>query len=161
MLEYIVIIRKVISGGQTGADRAALDAARELGVAIGGWIPKGRRAEDGRIPDRYLDLHETEADDYETRTRWNVRDADATLILSHGPLTGGSKLTELIADELNKPVLHVDLATTPARDAVEAIRAWLAGVAGETLNVAGPRASGDSAIYVDTKELIAILLGPT
>jgi hypothetical protein len=160
MVEYIVIIRKIISGGQTGADRAALDAARELGVTTGGWVPKGRRAEDGSIPDRYLGLRETPGDDYETRTRWNVHEADATLILSHGPLTGGSKLTELIARELRKAVLHVDLSTMSADGAVDAIRAWLAGVAGETLNVAGPRASGDAAIYDDTKAIIAMLMAP-
>jgi Circularly permutated YpsA SLOG family len=158
MVEYIVIIRKIISGGQTGADRAALDAALERGVAAGGWIPKGRRAEDGRIPDRYLDLRETETDDYETRTRWNVRDSDATLILSHGALTGGSKLTELLARAWNKPALHVDLSIMSASDAVVAIRAWLADVDGETLNVAGPRASGDPSIYHDTKEIVTTLL---
>jgi hypothetical protein len=89
-----VIIRKIISGGQTGADRAAFDAALALGLPIGGWVPKGRKAEDGVIPAHYSNLRETDADDYESRTRLNVREADATLILSHGPLTGGSQLTE-------------------------------------------------------------------
>ena len=86
-------IRRIVSGGQTGADRAALDAALGAGVPIGGWVPKGRRAEDGTIPERYSNLRETDTDLYETRTRWNVRDSDATLILSHGALAGGSKKT--------------------------------------------------------------------
>ena len=82
-----MVIKKIISGAQTGADRAALDAALALGLPIGGWVPRGRRAEDGPVPDRYPNLRETDTDDYETRTRWNVQDADATLILSHGPLS--------------------------------------------------------------------------
>jgi hypothetical protein len=151
-------IRRIISGGQTGADRAALDAALELGVAIGGWVPKGRKAEDGRIPDRYPGLRETDTDVYETRTRWNVRDSDATLILSHGALAGGSKMTESFAREMGKPVLHVDLSTMSMDDAVVAIGEWLRDIEGTTLNVAGPRASGDGAIYGETKEVVTRLL---
>lgn len=149
---------KIVSGGQTGADRAALDAAIACGFPIGGWVPKGRKAEDGVIPARYPGLQETDTDAYEIRTRWNVRDSDATLILSHGPLTGGSLFTEEIAHELGRPVLHVDLDVTPVSDAVTAIRAWLDTVDGDTLNVAGPRASKDSTIYDRTKETIIRLI---
>ena len=151
-------IRRIVSGGQTGADRAALDAALALGVPIGGWVPKGRKAEDGSIPDRYPNLRETDTDLYETRTRWNVRDADATLILSHGALTGGSKATETVARELGRPVLHVDLSTMSIADAVVTIRDWLRGLDGETLNVAGPRESNDPAIYEKTREIVSRLL---
>jgi hypothetical protein len=149
---------KIISGAQTGADRAALDAALELRVETGGWVPGGRKAEDGTIPERYPNLRETPGDDYETRTCWNVRDSDATLILSHGPLSGGSKFTETVARSLRKPVLHVDLAAAPVADAVSAIREWLAGLEGGTLNVAGPRASNDPVIYERTREVIQDLL---
>lgn len=159
-------VRRVVSGAQTGADRAALDAALEAGVPIGGWVPKGRRAEDGRVPDRYAGLLETPGDDYETRTRWNVRDADATLIFSHGPLTGGSSLTRSIACSSDKPFLHVDLSEIDAEDAVAAVREWLADHGVETLNVAGPRASGDPAIYDATRAILRDVLehrgpGPT
>jgi hypothetical protein len=88
----------------------------------------------------------------------NVQDADATLILSHGPLTGGSKFTEDIARSLGKPVRHVDLGATSIDDAVSEIRAWLATVDGETLNVAGPRASNDGEIYEETREIMMAIL---
>ncbi len=151
-------ILRIISGGQTGADRAALDAALELGVPISGWVPKGRKAEDGPVPDRYPNLRETGADDYETRTRWNVRDSDATLILSHGALTGGSKMTESFAREMGKPVFHVDLSTMSIDAAAATIREWLRDIEGDTLNVAGPRASSDPAIYKETKEIVPRLI---
>ena len=83
---------RVISGGQTGVDRAALDAAFELALECGGWVPAGRRAEDGPVDARYP-LRETAAGDYETRTRLNVRDSDATLILTRGRPSGGTALT--------------------------------------------------------------------
>ena len=100
---------KIISGGQTGADRAALDFALASGIPIGGWVPRGRLAEDGRIPERYAGLVETESADPAVRTARNVRDSDATLILSHGPLDGGSLLTHREATRAGRPVLHLDL----------------------------------------------------
>ena len=87
------MLEKIVSGGQTGADRAALDFARANGLGIGGWVPRGRLAEDGLIPEDYLGLLEADSTDPAVRTALNVRDSDATLILSHGPLTGGSLLT--------------------------------------------------------------------
>ncbi|HET6349033.1 MAG TPA: putative molybdenum carrier protein [Candidatus Krumholzibacteria bacterium] len=153
-----MIPRRIVSGAQTGADRAALDAALELGAPTGGWVPRGRRAEDGRIADRYPNLRETDGDEYETRTRWNVRDSDATLILAHGPLTGGSAFTQEVARELGKPVLYVDLDAAAIDDAVRTIRAWLATLSGDTLNVAGPRASKDPLIYEKTREIVKALL---
>ena len=88
------MIRKIISGGQTGVDRAALDWAMKYGIQHGGWCPAGRRAEDGAIPERYS-LQETPARQYQQRTRWNVRDSDATLIISLSTeLTAGSLATE-------------------------------------------------------------------
>src|SRR5258706_15582674 len=103
------MLTKIVSGGQTGADRAALDVALEQGFEIGGWIPKGRRAEDGPIPQSYRGLLETDSADPSVRTALNVRDSDATLIVSHGQLRGGSLLTLDEARRLGRCVLHVDL----------------------------------------------------
>ena len=131
------VVERIISGGQTGVDRAALDVALELGIACGGWCPRGRHAEDGRIPDRYP-LCETPAADYAQRTEWNVRDADATLVLHRGALRGGTALTVALARRLGKPLVSVDLEA--ATDAAQ-VRAWLAGQQVSVLNVAGPRES--------------------
>ena len=127
----------ILSGGQTGVDRAALDAALELGLPCGGWCPRGRRAEDGRIADRYP-LTETESADCDDRTRRNVRDSDATLILAPPPLTGGTRLTAEVAAELGRPVLVEDPFDPHAPAAVAA---WLADPKIAVLNVAGPRES--------------------
>ncbi len=86
------MIKKIISGGQTGADRAALDVALKLGISHGGWIPKGRKAEDGPLPDKYQ-LREMPTGSYPKRTEQNVLDSDGTLIIARGKLTGGSDLT--------------------------------------------------------------------
>jgi len=128
---------RVVSGGQTGVDRAALEVALELGLACGGWCPRGRRAEDGRIPTRYP-LRETPRMAYAERTEWNVRDADATLVLSFGTPDGGTALTLRLARRLGRPWCHVDLAATP--DPAE-LRRWLRERRVRTLNVAGPRES--------------------
>src|SRR3954470_16119485 len=90
------VVRKIISGGQTGADRAALDAALALGIPHGGWVPKGRWAEDGPLDPRYT-VQETPTAVVSVRTAWNVRDSDATLIISHSKLSGGSALTRRLA----------------------------------------------------------------
>lgn len=136
----------IVSGGQTGVDRAAWDVAIEIGLPIGGWVPKGRRAEDGAISERYTGLREAESTDPAVRTVLNVRDSDATLIFSHGPLTGGSRLTFETAARLKRPVLHVDLRDTTDAEAVAKVQTWLAAVRPNILNVAGPRASGDVSI---------------
>ena len=127
----------IVSGGQTGVDRAALDVALDLGFAVGGWCPKDRLAEDGRIPDRYP-LTETAEPDYETRTLRNVEDSDGTLILNLGALDGGTALTVGHARQTGKPCLIVALeeGIDPA-----AFRAWLADRRIAVLNVAGPRES--------------------
>ncbi len=126
---------KIVSGGQTGVDRAALDIALELGIACGGWCPRGRRADDGIIPERYP-LLETESKRYEQRTRRNVLDADATLVLNRGQLEGGTAHTVAIANRLSKPCLVVDLDDATAHDQ---IASWLCALKVGTLNVAGPR----------------------
>ena len=129
--------QRVVSGGQTGVDRAALDVAIELGIPHGGWCPRGRRAEDGVVPARYA-LAEHASADYAARTEANVADTDATLILARGSLSGGTALTRDVARRLRKPFLIVDLGTDPEPTAV---REWLAGHAVGVLNVAGPRES--------------------
>jgi hypothetical protein len=136
----------IVSGGQTGVDRAALDVALAVGLPVGGWVPKGRIAEDGPIPDRYPNLREAESADPAERTVLNVRDSDATLILSHGALTGGSRLTMETAVRLKRPVRHVDLTGKSDGSVVAEIREWLRTVDPQILNVAGPRASHDETI---------------
>ena len=147
-------ISKLVSGGQTGADRAALDVALALGIPCGGWVPKGRLAEDGRIPDVYPNLVEADSQVPEVRTEFNVRDSDATLIFSRGSLTGGSGFTREVAARLGKPCLHVDLAVAPHAEAVATVCRWLDEVQPAVLNVAGPRASSDPKIYARVRDVL-------
>ncbi len=147
-------LQKIVSGGQTGVDRAALDAAREHGVPAGGWCPQGRRAEDGSLPDRYP-LRETPSGDYAQRTAWNVRDSDGTLIVAPGPLAGGTALTETEARRRGAPVLHVR-PTDPAP--VPMIRAWGTENDVRVLNVAGPRASEVDGMYDQARAILDALL---
>ncbi len=130
-------LRRIVSGGQTGVDRGALDAAIELGLDHGGWCPRGRRAEDGPIPLRYQ-LSPTDSPNYPIRTRQNVIDSDATLLLYRETLLGGTELTFRLARQLDKPYLLVDLAGSPD-DAM--VLQWLCEAQIVTLNVAGPRES--------------------
>lgn len=151
------MLSKVISGGQTGADQAALDTAIELGIPHGGWIPRGRKTEKGRLPEKY-NLKEMNTASYEKRTERNVIDSDGTLIFSHGELRGGSKLTKDLAEKHSRPYLHIDLDSTNAFSAVKAISYWLDNHGIEVLNVAGPRASEDPEIYDATKKLLSSAL---
>lgn len=152
------MLSRIVSGGQTGADRAALEAALAHDFPAGGWVPKGRWAEDGRVPDGLGELRETESADPAERTRRNVADSDATLLLSHGPLGGGSALTREEAKRLGKPCLWLDLGQTPIEIAVELVLAWVAQHAVGALNVAGPRASEDARIYASTLALMQVVL---
>jgi hypothetical protein len=149
-------VERVISGGQSGVDRAALDVAIELGVACGGWCPRGRRAEDGRIPGRYP-LHETPSAGYAQRTGWNVRDADATLVLHRGRLRGGTALTVTLARRLSRPCLTVDLVCVPDPSA---IRSWFEQEQVLVLNVAGPRESQAPGIGAQARALLRAVLAP-
>jgi hypothetical protein len=131
------------SGGQTGVDRAALDAALELGLPCGGWCPAGRWAEDGPIPDRYP-LTPTPSADPAQRTEWNVRDSDGTLVLTGEDLSGGTALTVELARQYDKPCLVL----RPADRAVtRSIRDWADRERVRVLNVAGPRESELPGIY--------------
>ncbi len=138
----IPFVKKIVSGGQTGTDRAALDWAIAHGIPHGGWCPAGRRAEDGAIPAVYQ-LAETPSRSYQQRTRWNVRDSDATLIISQrSELTGGSKRTQELAAAMGKPCLHLHAGM----DMAAALREFLGKHAVSVLNVAGPRESTEPGI---------------
>lgn len=147
------MIKKIISGGQTGADQAALDAAIKLGIPHGGWIPKGRLTENGPLPEKY-DLTEMAVTSYALRTEQNVKDSDGTLIISHGKLTDGSDYTRKMALKHQRPWLHINLNKTPAFKAANLIRSWIKENTIEILNIAGPRESKDHLIYQDVSKLI-------
>jgi len=147
------MIKKIISGGQTGVDRAALDVAIKLSIDHGGWIPKGRLTESGPLPTEYR-LNETKSASYAERTEQNVLDADGTLIISRGPLTGGSEYTREMAVKHQRPWLHIDLNGRAAFQAASEINSWITHKKIEILNVAGPRASKDSKIYQDTIDIL-------
>lgn len=135
-------------------DRAALDVALTLGLGCGGWVPRGRLAEDGVIPLCYPNLQETASADPAERTARNVRDSDATLLIGRGALTGGSALTLQVARQMGRPVLHVDFQDATMEPAVQQVLAWLRKVRPAVLNVAGPRHSEDGGIYALAHELL-------
>ena len=149
------MIKKIISGGQTGAGRAALDFAIKHNIPHGGWVPKGRKAEGGRIPDIY-ELQEMPTDSYRARTEQNVIDSDGTAIFSHGKLTGGSgsAYTREMAKKHGRPWLHLNMERTGVDKAARRLREWIADKNIAILNVAGPRQSGDPRIYDATLALL-------
>ncbi|MCG6912123.1 MAG: putative molybdenum carrier protein [Deltaproteobacteria bacterium] len=147
------MLEKIISGGQTGADQAALDAAIKLGIPHGGWIPKGRLTEDGPLPAKYQ-LREMPTGSYPERTKKNIREADGTLIFSHGPLTGGSEFTRKMAVKYMKPLLHIDFYKMIPFDAAVTINNWMVDHDIRILNVAGPRSSSDPKIYRSVMDII-------
>ena len=150
------MIKKIISGGQTGADRAALDVAIKAGIPHGGWIPKGRKTEGGVLPDKYQ-LQEMSTASYPKRTEQNVLDSDGTLIVSHGKLNGGSMLTRKLAEKHKRPHIHLDMNKLSVNDAVDALRVWIGNNEIMILNVAGPRASKDPDIYNVTVKVLNTL----
>jgi hypothetical protein len=148
------LIERVVSGGQTGVDRAALDAALSLGLNCGGWCPRGRRAEDGTIPDLYP-LKETPGRDYTQRTKWNVRDSEATLVLCRSKPLGGTAMTVQFAKAAGKPVYLVDLEAVVDE---QGIRRWLDEQRVVILNIAGSRESQHPGIYRQAFTLLLNLL---
>jgi len=147
------MIKKIVSGGQTGADQAALDVAIKLDIPHGGWAPRGRLTEDGPLPEKYH-LEEMPTGNYQDRTEQNVIDSDGTVILSHGKLSGGSAYTRDMALQHARPWLHIDLNKMLKFEAAQKISAWIAENGVEILNVAGPRASRDPAIYNNVLEIL-------
>jgi hypothetical protein len=145
--------QKIVSGGQTGADRAALDFAIAQRLPHGGWCPKGRRAEDGPIDGRYQ-LKETPSANYVQRTEWNVRDSDGTVVFSIAEvLTGGSKKTVELARKHGRPVLHLSKASG-ASAAEAALRRFIGEHGIRALNVAGPRASKEPEVAAFVREVL-------
>lgn len=147
---------KIVSGGQTGVDRAALDVALELGIPCGGWCPEGRMAEDGSIAERYP-LRELPGAGYRQRTRANVADSDATLIVYFGEVEGGTAATLHDCLELGKPFKLIDAAEIPPPQGAAAVKRFLQRRRVQVLNIAGPRASKSPRAYSYTRELLTIL----
>ena len=144
------MIKKIISGGQTGVDRAALDVALELGIACGGWCPEGRHADDGTIPARYP-VQETAGMDHTVRTEHNVRDSDGTLMFYRGELQGGTAYAVLMAHHLKRPVMAVNVDAPPVPgDIVD----WIKRHRLEVLHVGGQREATSPGIYERVRGMI-------
>ena len=147
------MLKKIISGGQSGADIAGIDAAIANGIPYGGWLPKGRRTEDGSLDCRYQ-LQEMKTQGYPKRTEQNVKDSDGTVIFVQGKLTGGSDLTRKYAIKHNKPWLHINSTLFSAQEAVAMLEDWVKKEGVSVLNVAGRCASKDPQIYDITFAII-------
>jgi hypothetical protein len=130
----------IVSGGQTGADRGGLKAAFFLGIAMGGWCPKGRKAEDGEIPEEYP-LRETPSTQYVQRTEWNVRDSDATLVFIHGAMGRGSSVTVRHCQNLRKPCCVIDLSKSDDKANARLVSEFIEKHDPRVLNIAGTRGS--------------------
>ena len=148
-----MIFSKIISGGQTGVDRAALDVVLELGIPCGGWCPKGRKAEDGPIDPRYP-LNETRSPNYPLRTEKNIRESDGTLILTKGPVNGGTALTVRLAIEYKKPHLIIDLYN---KIDPRMVREWGEENKIKILNVAGPKESEVPGIHEKAVDFLKLI----
>ena len=141
----------MISGGQTGVDRAALAVAVFLEIAHGGWCPLGRRAEDGTVPECY-NLLETESPNYAVRTLQNILDSDGTLVLTRGTISGGTALTINLAKRHRRPLLVLNLAQ---EHDYGALRRWLIEQQIRVLNVAGPRESSEPGITPEAEQFLS------
>ncbi len=151
------MVHEIVSGGQTGVDRAGLDAALELGLPCGGWCPRGRKSEDGTIPPRYP-LTETPSAEYAQRTEWNVRDSDGTLVLVRGKPSQGTAFTIEVAERLGRPCLIVELHQPPNK---EVFRSWITTHDIRILNVAGPREEKNPGIYQESFRFLHKFLAAT
>lgn len=150
-------LRKIVSGGQTGADQGALSACKMAGFPYGGWVPKGRRSEHGKIPPQYR-LRQHGSRHYPPRTAANVRDSDGTLICVYGKPEGGSLLTIDFAKQAGKPWLTLDM-TQPQEKLLARVLRWLKRHPHiEVLNVAGSRRSKAAGIHIAVRRLIRALL---
>ena len=160
-------VRCVISGGQTGVERAGIDAAWELRLKTGGWAPLGWVAEDGVIPEAYCGaMWGTVPGGYARRTRQNVVEADGTLILARGPINGGTLLTEREAIATGAPVMVLELFDLDAPQpsvslARERVHAWIDRNHIRTLNIAGPRESKAPGIQDQARRVLVWLLRET
>ncbi len=150
-------VRKIISGGQTGADIAGIDAALSLGIDYGGSIPKGRSKEDGTLSKKYNKFIELETTSYPVRTEKNVVDSDATLIFTYNKIGSGSALTIKLAKKYKKPFLHINIEKTSDMEAVKKISQWLDKIR-PFLNLAGSRESSAQGIYNRVYEILKEVL---
>ena len=147
------MLKKIISGGQLGADQAALDAAIKYNFPHGGWIQRGRKIKNGILPDKY-ELEEMSVAGYKERIEQNVIDSDGTVIFSHGELTGGADYSMKMTERHKRPTLHIDLEETSAFIAASQINTWVIDNNIEVLNVTGSRASEDPDIYRNTMYIL-------
>lgn len=154
----MIRLRRIISGGQTGVDRGALEAAEYLGLDRGGFAPRGWRAEDGVIPERYRQgMSQSASADYEVRTRANVEGSGGTLIIARRlPLTGGTALTKWMCKHFMRPV-HIATQYDPLD---ESFIRWLTSHNINTLNVAGPRESKERGIQAMARDALISVLAP-
>lgn len=152
------LLNKIFSGGQTGADRSALDFAIEHKIPHGGWCPKNRLAEDGKIAPLYS-LQETPSESYEQRTEWNVRDSDGTVIFSLASrLSGGSLVTQRFARSWGKPELHLSQSKMSVEKAAKLLLAFIKKNQIRVLNVAGPRSSKEADVGNFVTEVLKCVL---
>ncbi len=149
----VFVPQKIISGGQTGVDRAGLDVAIAMGIEHGGWCPKDRMSEDGTIPSRY-ELIEIRERDYRVRTEKNVVESDATLILIESQLRSGTALTRRFCIEHDVIFLVVNIT----RETPDRIAEWLSETKPLILNVAGPRESSHPGIHDRAMEFLLTAL---
>ena len=148
---------KIVSGGQTGVDRAALDTALSMGVEVGGWCPEGRASEDGGIPEPYP-LTELPGAGYPERTRQNVIDSDGTIIIYFTCPSGGTKLTIDFCIEEKKPYLLIDAEKVETAEAAKHIVDFVQENSIQVLNMAGPRASVEPRAYSYTSAVLETTL---
>ncbi len=153
----MITLARIVSGGQTGIDRGALDAALAAGFPCGGWCPEGRMAEDGAIPSHYP-LAELPGAGYKERTKRNVTDSDGTLVIHFGELSGGTERTVRYCEQLRKPVLVVDGDTlSPEVIAAKASKFVMTNEIA-SLNVAGPRESSHDGAAEYSRHVVTRLI---
>ena len=147
------MLKKIISGGQVGADQGALDAAIKYNFPYDGWIQKGRKTQNGLLPDKY-ELEEMPVAGFKEKIEQNVIGSDGTVIISHGHLSGGADYSQKMTEKHNRPCLHIDLNVTPPFMASPEINTWIIENDIEVLNVTGSRSSEDMNVHRDTFYII-------